>query len=474
MTDVNEPAGTQPRPDAEPLGEHPDLTATQSPIEDQDWTPEDRLPLVTDDSDLQSLGDQSTTEQGMTEQVVVAEDPADATTDQDAASDEPRGDQPDGGAEIGAESTDVESTDVESAEPEEALPNLPLQRFDVQSDPDAAIEAALEAIRAGQPIVLPTDTVYGIGADALNADAVQALLDAKRRGRDMPPPVLIADALSLPALVSSIDEDAQALADAHWPGPLTLILRAQDGLRMDLGNTAGTIAVRVPDHEFTRRLLRRTGPLAVSSANISGQPASTSIDEAIEQLSGPVGVFLDAGPTPGPTPSSIVDFSRLAFGVLVREGALSLEELQQVATLVERPEPPAAEPEPPAAEPEPTPDAEPTEGDEQIQSGEPDEDVAPSNGAEPTEGAEFAGPENAAPVTDAEPGPDDHPVGHPSSEDPHLWDENPQVSGAASDNADRPVLDTRAPVDPHAPASAQPVTGDSEPGQDHPTDRTNG
>lgn len=227
------------------------------------------------------------------------------------------------------------------------------QYFDVATQRDEALKAAVAAIRAGKSIVLPTDTVYGIGANALDAKAVQGLLDAKQRGRDMPPPVLIADAASLGALVQFVDDDAKALADAFWPGPLTLILRAQEGLRMDLGETRGTIAVRVPDHEFTRTLLRRTGPLAVSSANVSGQPASTNIAEAREQLGDSVAVYLDAGPTPGNLPSSIVDFTVITIGSLVRTGVLSLEQLQEVAKHVSIPEPPQPEP----AQPEPAGDS---------------------------------------------------------------------------------------------------------------------
>lgn len=208
------------------------------------------------------------------------------------------------------------------------------RRFDVATEPDAALDAAVEAIRAGECIVLPTDTVYGIGADALAAPAVQRLLNAKHRGRDMPPPVLIAEPAMLAALADSPAPAARALAGACWPGALTLILKAQPGLRMDLGETAGTIALRVPDHEFTRRLLRRTGPLAVSSANVSGQPASTDVADAVGQLGNSVSVYLDAGPTPGDKPSTIVDFVSSEDGQVVRQGALALDDLRRVAPSV--------------------------------------------------------------------------------------------------------------------------------------------
>ena len=193
------------------------------------------------------------------------------------------------------------------------------------------LAAAVTAIRNGEVIVLPTDTVYGIGADALQAAAVQRLLDAKVRGRDMPPPVLISDSVMVGSLADSVPAVASALSAAYWPGPLTLIFNAQTSLGMDLGETQGTIAVRVPDHEVTRTLLRKTGPLAVSSANISGCPASTDAAEAIEQLCNSVSIYLQAGRTPGLEPSSIVDFSQHEHGVLVRLGALSIEQLREYA-----------------------------------------------------------------------------------------------------------------------------------------------
>ena len=161
-------------------------------------------------------------------------------------------------------------------------------------------------------IVLPTDTVYGIGADAFSAEAVQRLLDAKKRGRDMPPPVLIGEPALLQVLAVDIPETANALVDKHWPGALTVICRIQPSLRMDLGDTKGTIALRVPDHELARDVLRRTGPMAVSSANIRGQPAALSCDEAIQQLGDSVSIYLDGGPLDGPVgaPSTIVDFTQ--------------------------------------------------------------------------------------------------------------------------------------------------------------------
>ena len=196
-----------------------------------------------------------------------------------------------------------------------------------------ATEAARQAIEAGECIVLPTDTVYGIGADAFSAEAVQRLLDAKHRGRDMPPPVLIGEPTLIRALAVNVPEPAKELVDKHWPGALTVICRIQPSLRMDLGDTEGTIALRVPDHELAREILRRTGPMAVSSANISGQAAALTCDEAIDQLGDAVTVYLDGGPLGDASgaPSTIVDFSRDDEGQVLRRGAISVETLRETA-----------------------------------------------------------------------------------------------------------------------------------------------
>jgi L-threonylcarbamoyladenylate synthase len=208
-------------------------------------------------------------------------------------------------------------------------------RFDCTGeDPErraAAIEAARQSIGAGDCIVLPTDTVYGIGADAFSADAVQRLLDAKGRGRDMPPPVLIGESSLIRALATDVPEEAKDLIARHWPGALTVICRIQPSLRMDLGDSKDTIALRVPDHELAREILRRTGPMAVSSANLSGRPAALTCDQAVDQLGDSVAVYLDGGELAagGGLPSTIVDFSRSDAGEVLRIGALSLDVLRE-------------------------------------------------------------------------------------------------------------------------------------------------
>ena len=177
--------------------------------------------------------------------------------------------------------------------------------------------------------MLPTDTVYGIGADAFDPDAVKALLEAKGRGRDMPPPVLISAATTLDALATDVPGYARALVDEFWPGPLTLVCTQQASLQWDLGDTRGTVAVRMPDHEVALELLERTGPLAVSSANLTGRPAATDADQAEEMLGEQVDVIVDAGAAPGREASTIVDVTG-SQGRVLRRGALSLDELNAV------------------------------------------------------------------------------------------------------------------------------------------------
>jgi tRNA threonylcarbamoyl adenosine modification protein (Sua5/YciO/YrdC/YwlC family) len=234
------------------------------------------------------------------------------------------------------------------------------ERFDFTGDELApAYRAAVDAIEAGDLVVLPTDTVYGIAADAFKADAVQRLMDAKGRGRDMPPPVLISVVESLDALATDVPDNGRKLAEEFWPGPLTLICHAQTSLMWDLGETQGTVALRVPDHENSRELLSRTGPLAVSSANKSGQAAALDVYDAEEQLGESVAVYLDGGEATVGQPSTIVDITGETPRVL-RIGALSLEQLRAVVPEVTtdsedpHPTPEPDEPKPTTTADEPT------------------------------------------------------------------------------------------------------------------------
>ena len=183
--------------------------------------------------------------------------------------------------------------------------------------------------RAGL-IVLPTDTVYGIGADAFSAFAVNALLEAKGRGRQSPPPVLIPSLDTLRALTSNPPAVAFKLAEKFWPGALTLILHAQPSLSWDLGETKGTVALRIPNDEVTLALLKEVGPLAVSSANLTGEPAANNIDEAENYFGKKVGVYLDGGASKSSKPSTILDLTDDGFVKVVRIGVLTLAQIKKV------------------------------------------------------------------------------------------------------------------------------------------------
>ncbi|HET7194816.1 MAG TPA: L-threonylcarbamoyladenylate synthase [Nocardioides sp.] len=194
---------------------------------------------------------------------------------------------------------------------------------------DIALNAASLAVQRGQLIVIPTDTVYGIAADAFDADAVARLLAAKGRGREMPPPVLISAATTLDALAVDVPDYARALVKEFWPGPLTVVCREQASLRWDLGDARGTVAVRMPDHEVTLELLERTGPLAVSSANKTGQLPARDAEAAEEMLGEDIALIVDAGPVLDLDPSTIVDVTTSP-GRVLRRGVLSLEQLNAV------------------------------------------------------------------------------------------------------------------------------------------------
>lgn len=195
--------------------------------------------------------------------------------------------------------------------------------------------SARQALGRGQVIVMPTDTVYGIAADAFTPEAVQRLLDAKGRGRQSPPPVLIPGVDTLNALAAEVPQPVTALAEAFWPGPLTVVLRANPSLSWDLGDTGGTVALRIPNDPLALELLRETGPLAVSSANKTGEPAARTAKQAEEMLGDSVAVYLEAGESDGDgTASTIVDATHLTDegGTLriLRDGGVSREKLAEL------------------------------------------------------------------------------------------------------------------------------------------------
>jgi L-threonylcarbamoyladenylate synthase len=208
-------------------------------------------------------------------------------------------------------------------------------RYDCQNPAEraAGIDAAVTAARAGDLIVLPTDTVYGVGADAFTPGAVATMLASKGRGRHMPSPVLVGTARAAAALVDDLGAFGQDLIDEFWPGALTLIFRASPTLLWDLGETKGTVALRMPLHPVALDVLKQAGPLAVSSANRTGQPPATTADQAQQQLGEAVSVYLDGGPSADNVPSTILDLTG-TMPTLVRAGAISLERLRLVASVV--------------------------------------------------------------------------------------------------------------------------------------------
>ena len=187
-------------------------------------------------------------------------------------------------------------------------------------------------------VVLPTDTVYGIAANAFSPKAVENLLNAKGRDRTSPPPVLIPKVETLSALATDLPLVANQLAAAFWPGALTMVLKAQRSLEWDLGETRGTVALRVPDHKITLALLEDVGPLAVSSANLTGQPSAVTAQQAVDYFGDKVAVCLDAGSSPGGEASTILDLTQVREGEpirVLRQGAISLDRLRSVIGNVE-------------------------------------------------------------------------------------------------------------------------------------------
>ncbi len=200
------------------------------------------------------------------------------------------------------------------------------------TDPEqraAGITAAISALKGGRLVVMPTDTVYGIGADAFDSDAVAALLSAKGRGRDMPVPVLVGSWHTIEGLVYSLPHNARELIRAFWPGALSLVVRQAPSLQWDLGDAHGTVMVRMPLHPVAIELLREVGPMAVSSANISGRPAANTAGQAREQLGDLVGVYLDGGPAEQQSASTIVDLTG-AHPRVLRQGPVTVDAIADV------------------------------------------------------------------------------------------------------------------------------------------------
>ncbi|MDK8241056.1 MULTISPECIES: L-threonylcarbamoyladenylate synthase [Corynebacterium] len=197
---------------------------------------------------------------------------------------------------------------------------------------DDAVRAAADAVRAGRCVVLPTDTVYGIGCDAFNNDAVATLLATKRRGPDMPVPVLVGSWSTIQGLVREFSDTAKTLVEAFWPGGLSIVVPEAPSLPWNLGDTRGTVLLRMPNQPLALELLQETGPMAVSSANISGNPPAQTAAEAKAQFGDAIGVYLDGGEAEVGTPSTIIDISKPQ-PVILREGAIPVERIGEVLGL---------------------------------------------------------------------------------------------------------------------------------------------
>src|ERR1700761_9175607 len=213
--------------------------------------------------------------------------------------------------------------------------SLMSKRYDCRNPAEraAGIDAGVTAAQAGELIVLPTDTVYGVGADAFTPAAVTTMLASKGRGRNMPSPVLVGTARAAAALADDLGPFGQDLIDEFWPGALTLIFRASPTLLWDLGDTKGTVALRMPLHQVALDVLKQTGPLAVSSANRHGHPSAINADEAEQQLGESVSVYLDGGPCADNVPSTILDLTGTIPKVL-RVGAISVDRLRTVSSVI--------------------------------------------------------------------------------------------------------------------------------------------
>ena len=197
------------------------------------------------------------------------------------------------------------------------------------ADRDRGVAAAIDAAKSGELVVLPTDTVYGIGADAFTAHAVRALHQARGIDQPAPPPVLVGSRHTLDGLVYSLPKAARELADAFWPGALTILVEHSPSLQWDLGETGGVVAVRMPLHPVALEVLREVGPMAVTTANKTGGPAPVTAEEAREQLEYSVRVYLEAGQAAEPSPSTIVDVTGDSPRV-VRAGAIPMAKLRDV------------------------------------------------------------------------------------------------------------------------------------------------
>ncbi len=192
-----------------------------------------------------------------------------------------------------------------------------------------ALTEAARALRAGELAVVPTDTVYGLAADAFQPAATEAVFRVKGRSRGLPLPVMVASADQAWALCSVVPDGAKQLAAAYWPGAVTLVLPVADGLAWDLGDGQGAVGIRVPAHDHLVALIEAVGPLAVTSANVTGEPTPATAAAIAKRFGDKVAVYLDGGKAAGDVPSTIVDLTGPS-PVVLREGTIAATEIEDV------------------------------------------------------------------------------------------------------------------------------------------------
>lgn len=195
------------------------------------------------------------------------------------------------------------------------------------------LDEAVNVLGRGGLVVVPTDTVYGLAAEAFTPDAVAALAAATERPPGVPPAVLVPDPRTVDGLCADVSDAARALLAEFWPGPLTLVLHAQPSLAWDLGDDGRTVAVRMPDHPATSALLRRTGPLAVTGAHRTGRTPSGRLADVLADVDG-AQLALDAGDLAGGDRSTVVDATG-AVPRLLRPGAVPLAALRAVTEVLD-------------------------------------------------------------------------------------------------------------------------------------------
>jgi L-threonylcarbamoyladenylate synthase len=190
------------------------------------------------------------------------------------------------------------------------------------------IQHALDILQTGGLVAFPTDTVYGLGASAFDGKAVESIYSAKDRPIEKAIPILIGDAEDINKVASEVPPMARKLAERFWPGPLTIILPKHLDLPESVSAT-NTVGVRVPDHIVAQSVLCAAGPMAVTSANISGQPSPTTAKEVYTQLNSRIALIIDGGKTPGGVPSTVMDCTGSS-PLILREGPISLEEVMSL------------------------------------------------------------------------------------------------------------------------------------------------